>query len=97
MQGWYAVDIFCLISSMLHSSLIKRNANGGSLSLMFLVDNPWDWNMCLAYRAAVSSELISSLQVSQQYDFIFSFMPTFFFFIYYTLSHVTLLSHMSHV
>ena len=35
--------------------------------------------------------------VSQQYDFIFSFMPTFFFLVYFTLSHMTLLSHGSHV
>ena len=35
--------------------------------------------------------------VSQQYDYIFSFMPTFFFLFYFTLSHVTLLSHGSHV
>ena len=35
--------------------------------------------------------------LSQQYDFIFSFMPTFFFLVYFTLSHVTLLSHGSHV
>ena len=35
--------------------------------------------------------------VSRQYDFIFSFMPTFFFLVYFTLSHVTLLSHGPHV
>ena len=35
--------------------------------------------------------------VSRQYDFIFPFMPTFFFLVYFTLSHVTLLSHRSHV
>ena len=35
--------------------------------------------------------------MSQQYNFIFSFMPTFFFLVYFTLSHVTLLSHGSHV
>ena len=35
--------------------------------------------------------------VSQQYDFISSFMPTFFFLVYFTLSHMTLLSHGSHV
>ena len=35
--------------------------------------------------------------VSRQYDFIFSFMPTFFFLVYFTLSHVTLLSHGLHV
>ena len=41
--------------------------------------------------------LVPSTAVSQQYDFIFSFMPTFFFLVYFTLSHVTLLSHGSHV
>ena len=35
--------------------------------------------------------------LSRQYDFIFSFMPTFFFLVYFTLSHMTLLSHGSHV
>ena len=35
--------------------------------------------------------------LSRQYNFIFSFMPTFFFLVYFTLSHVTLLSHGSHV
>ena len=34
--------------------------------------------------------------VSRQYDFIFSFMLTFFFLVYFTLSHETLLSHGSH-
>ena len=34
--------------------------------------------------------------LSRQYNFIFSFMPTFFFLSYFNLSHVTLLSHESH-
>ena len=40
---------------------------------------------------------LERVQMSRQYDFIFSFMPTFFFLVYFTLSHVTLLSHRSHV
>ena len=36
-------------------------------------------------------------QLSRQYNFIFSFMPTFFFLVCFTLSHMTLLSHGSHV
>ena len=39
----------------------------------------------------------SSSSMSSQYDFIFSFMPTFFFLDYFTLSHVTLFGHGSHV
>ena len=44
--------------------------------------------------------LVTSVYEPKCHDstiFIFSFMPTFFFLVYFTLSHVTLLSHGSHV
>ena len=45
---------------MLHSSLVDWEAKQGSLSLTILEGSPWEGNMCLAYKAAVSSALISS-------------------------------------
>ena len=53
----------------------------------------------VAYRSQSMSkeERNYEIYMSRQYDFIFSFMRTFFFLVYFTLSHVTLLSHGSHV
>ena len=47
---------------MLHSSLVNREAKRGSLSLIILEGSPCDGNMCLVYKATVSSALISSRQ-----------------------------------
>ena len=47
---------------MLHSFLVNWEAKRGSLSLMILEGSPWEGNMCLAYKAAVSSALIFSQQ-----------------------------------
>ena len=45
---------------MLHSSLVNQEAKRGSLLLMIVEGSPWEGHTCLAYRAAVSSTLISS-------------------------------------
>ena len=54
--------MFCLMPSILHSSFVNCEAKQRSLSLMILEGSPCEGNMCLAYNAAVSSALISSLQ-----------------------------------
>src|ERR1700761_8938166 len=54
--------MFCLIPSILHSSRVNRDAKRGSLSLMILDGSPYEGKVCLAYSAAVSSALMSSLQ-----------------------------------
>ena len=60
------------------------------------VDNPTS-NLYLISLGTNHLETFCGLILSRQYAFIFSFMPTFFFLVYFTLSHVTLLSHGSHV
>src|SRR6201996_4454338 len=54
--------MFCLIPSILHNSRVNRDANRGSLSLMILDGSPYEGKVCLAYNAAVSSALMSSVQ-----------------------------------
>ena len=62
MQGWYTVEIFCLMPKMLHSSLVNRKAKQGSLSRIILEGSLCEGNICLAYKATVSLALISSRQ-----------------------------------
>ena len=47
---------------MLHSSQVKRDANRGSLLLIILEGSLYKGKVCLAYNAAVSSALMSSVQ-----------------------------------
>ena len=51
------------------------------------------WGKQTEGQKSGKAECRSMKELSRQYDFIFSFMPTFFFLDYFTLSHVTLLSH----
>src|ERR1700761_8655339 len=54
--------MFCLIPKISHNSWVNRDAKRGSLSLIILDGSPYEGKVCLAYSAAVSSALISSVQ-----------------------------------
>jgi hypothetical protein len=56
------VDMFCMILSCLHSSLVNLDANQGSWSLITHDGSPKCVKTCLMYSPVVSSAVISSLQ-----------------------------------
>src|ERR1700744_589532 len=59
-RGWYAVEIFCRIPRILHSSRMNFDANRGSLSLMNLSGSPNLTKTYLTYNAAMSSAVDAS-------------------------------------
>src|SRR6266702_3625560 len=60
-QGWYAVEMFCVVPIPLQSPWINFDANFGSRSLMNFKGSPNRGNMCWTIRPAVSSAVILSL------------------------------------
>ena len=61
-QGWNAVDIFCVMPSAWQRFLVNFPAKRGSRSLMIFLGSPKRLKTCVRYSPATSSAEIVSLQ-----------------------------------